>query len=194
MDPIIPIAKPDIMNAMKLLVLGLVAGPLLSCLSSLSAAVVAGLKTGDPAPKFEGIDQDGKPWKLTDHLGKEVVLVYFYPKDDTPGCTTEACGLRDRMGDLNKDRVVVVGVSFDSPDSHKKFIAKYHLNFPLLADTEGKIADLFGARRGPDVKMAKRVSFLIGLDGKLIHITDNASATVHLEEMQAAVAQLKKAN
>jgi peroxiredoxin len=166
MDPIIPIAKPDIMNAMKLLVLGLVAGPLLSCLSSLSAAVVAGLKTGDPAPKFEGIDQDGKPWKLTDHLGKEVVLVYFYPKDDTPGCTTEACGLRDRMGDLNKDRVVVVGVSFDSPDSHKKFIAKYHLNFPLLADT----------------------------DGKLIHITDNASATVHLEEMQAAVAQLKKAN
>jgi thioredoxin-dependent peroxiredoxin len=182
------------MNAMKLLVLGLVAGPLLSYLTSASAATAINLKTGDPAPKFEGVDQDGKPWKLADYVGKKLVLVYFYPKDDTPGCTAEACGLRDRMGDLNKDQVVVVGVSFDTYESHQKFIAKYHLNFPLLADTEGKIADLFGARRGSDAKMAKRVSFLIGLDGKLAHITDNSAAAVHLEEMQAAIARLKKAN
>src|SRR5262245_61859888 len=88
----------------------------------LSASLAAGAdqatpKVGDPAPRFEGKDQDGKTWKLADHLGHQVVLLYFYPKDDTPGCTKQACGLRDRMGDLKKDKVDVVGVSFDSADS-----------------------------------------------------------------------------
>src|SRR5947209_1687626 len=98
-------------------------------------------KVGDKAPAIEGKDQDGKMWKLSDHVGKKVVLLYFYPKDDTPGCTKEACGFRDRISDLKKDNVEVVGVSFDSPESHQKFISKYSLNFPLLADTDGKIDD-----------------------------------------------------
>ena len=165
---------------------------------TLAAALVLGAadagntpKTGDKAPLVEGKDQDGKTWKLSDHLGKEVVLVYFYPRDDTPGCTKQACGLRDRMGDLKKDKVAVIGVSFDSSESHQKFIAKHSLNFPLLADTDGKIADAFGVRREPGKNMARRASFLISLDGKIAHVTDVPSADVHLAEMKHAVEKLK---
>jgi peroxiredoxin Q/BCP len=148
-------------------------------------------KVGDKAPGFEGTDQNGKAWKAGDFLGKKVLLLYFYPKDDTPGCTKEACGLRDRMSDLKKDNVEVVGVSFDSADSHKAFIAKHNLNFSLLADTSGKISDTFGVRN-PGRNMARRVSFLIGLDGKIAHVTDNPSADVHLAEMEKAILSLKK--
>src|ERR1700753_4463758 len=92
-------------------------------------------KEGEKAPLVQGKDQNGGKWKLSDDIGKKVVLLYFYPKDDTKGCTKEACGLRDRMGDLAKENVEVVGVSFDSPESHQKFISKFALNFPLIADT-----------------------------------------------------------
>ena len=168
----------------------------LTLLLALTLAVVAAdaaktPKVGDAAPRIEGKDQDGKTWKLSDHVGKQVVLLYFYPKDETPGCTKQACGLRDRMGDLQKQKVQVVGVSFDSSESHQKFIAKHNLNFPLLADTDGKIADAFGVRREPGKNMARRASFLIGLDGKIAHVTDVPSADVHLAEMKEAVAKLK---
>ncbi len=148
-------------------------------------------KAGEKAPDFEAKDQDGKTWKLSDLAGKQVVLLYFYPKDDTPGCTKEACGLRDRMSDLTKDKVQVLGVSFDDGESHKKFIAKHSLNFPLLVDPDGKIADQYGARM-TGKNMARRVSFLIGKDGKIAHVTDNPSADVHLNEMKDAVAGLAK--
>jgi peroxiredoxin Q/BCP len=143
-------------------------------------------KVGDTAPLIQGQDQEGKAWKLADVVGKKVVLLYFYPKDDTPGCTKEACGFRDRMADLKKDKVEVIGVSFDSTASHQKFIAKYNLNFPLLADTDGKIADAYGVRM-TDRDMARRVSFLIGLDGKIAHVTDTPSADTHLSEMKEAI-------
>ena len=146
---------------------------------------------GAKAPLIQGKDQDGKTWKLADAVGKKVVLLYFYPKDDTPGCTKEACGLRDRLGDLKADNVEVIGVSFDSGESHQKFIAKFNLNFPLLADTDGKIADAYGARM-PGKNMARRASFLIGLDGRILHVTDTPSADIHLSEMKDAVAKLKK--
>jgi peroxiredoxin Q/BCP len=147
-------------------------------------------KAGDPAPLIEGKDQDATTWKLADVVGKKVVLLYFYPKDDTPGCTKEACGFRDRIADLKKENVEVVGVSFDSPESHQAFISKYHLNFPLLADTDGKIADAYGVRM-PGRSMARRVSFLIGRDGKIVHVTDTMNAETHLAEMKEAVAKLK---
>ena len=99
--------------------------------------------------------------------------------------------MRDRMGDLQKQKVQVVGVSFDSSESHQKFIARHSLNFPLLADTDGQIADAFGVRREPGKNMARRASFLIGLDGKIAHVTDVPSADVHLAEMKEAVAKLK---
>jgi len=149
-------------------------------------------KAGDPAPLVEGKDQDGKTWKLADRVGKNVVLLYFYPKDDTPGCTKQACGLRDRMGDLKKDNVEVIGVSFDSAESHQKFREKHNLNFTLLADADGKIADAFGVRREPGRNMARRASFLIGLDGKIAHVTDVPSADTHLNEMKDAIGKLAK--
>jgi thioredoxin-dependent peroxiredoxin len=162
-----------------------------SFLFSTVATFAAMPKAGDAAPSFEGQNQDGKTVKLADLSGKKIVLLYFYPKDFTGGCTTEACGFRDRMGDLAKDNVEVIGVSFDSADSHKQFIAKYNLNFTLLADTDGKIADLYGVRTAGK-NMANRVSFLIGLDGKIVHVTDAMNPQTHFDEMQAAIAGLKK--
>ncbi len=159
-------------------------------LAAQSSSAAAALKVGDKAPRVHGVDQDGNKWKLADDLGKSVILLYFYPKDDTPGCTKEACGLRDHIGDLKAQGVDVIGVSFDSLDSHKHFVFKYGLNFPLLADTKGKIADAYGARMAPDRKMDRRVSFLIGLDGKIVHITDSPNPDVHLDEMQRAVKNL----
>jgi len=177
---------------MKIMLKSLAAVFIVAALAS-SAPTAEAAKTpkaGDKAPLVEGKDQDGKTWKLADWIGKQVVLVYFYPKDDTPGCTKQACGLRDRMDSLKKDKIEVVGVSFDSGDSHKKFIEKHNLNFTLLADTDGKIADAFGVRREPGKNMARRASFLIGLDGKIVHVTDVPSADVHLAEMKDAVAKL----
>jgi peroxiredoxin Q/BCP len=147
-------------------------------------------KIGDPAPSFTGQDQDGKTVALAGLIGKKIVLLYFYPKDFTPGCTKEACGFRDRTGELQKDNVEVVGVSFDSAESHQKFITEYKLNFPLLADPDGKIVDLYGVRMD-HMKIAHRVSFLIGLDGKIVHVTDAGNPTVHFEQMKAAIAALK---
>jgi peroxiredoxin Q/BCP len=137
------------------------------------------------------VDQDGREWKLAASTGKKVVLLYFYPKDDTPGCTKQACGLRDRMGDLQKDGVEVIGVSFDSAESHRQFRSKHSLNFPLLADTDGRIADAFGVRREAGKNIARRASFLIGRDGRVVHVTDVPSADVHLREMAEAVSKLR---
>ncbi len=149
------------------------------------------LKVGDAAPRVEGIDMDDSPWKLDKFLGKKIVLLYFYPKDNTPGCTKQACTLRDRGFDFQKDNIEVVGVSFDDTASHRKFMQDHDLNFTLVADTEGKIADAYGARKEPGKKMAKRMSFLIGKDGKIKHITDNPSADVHLSEMKDELAKLQ---
>lgn len=150
------------------------------------------VKVGDPAPKVRGIDQDEKPWKLKQLLGKKAVLLYFYPKDNTPGCTKQACTLRDRMSELQKDDVEVVGVSFDDAESHRKFRKDHGLNFTLLADTDGKIADAFGARKEAGKNISRRVSFLIGKDGKIKHITDTPSADVHLAEMKDAITKLNE--
>lgn len=152
------------------------------------------LMVGDKAPDFTGHDQDGNKWKLKDKLGREIVLLYFYPKDDTRGCTAEACGLRDRISDFNRVGATVVGVSRDSAKSHKDFIFKYELNFPLLADVDGKISKAYGAQMGDNDKMDRRVSFLIGLDGRIVHITDSPDPAVHLREMQAEIARLQTKN
>ena len=117
---------------------------------------------GDAAPLVTGPNQDGKEWKLADTVGKKVVLLYFYPKDETPGCTKEACGLRDSMGELQSKDVEVVGVSFDDAASHQSFIAKHNLNFTLIADTNGKIADAYGGRRGKEPGAAGEFSYWQG--------------------------------
>lgn len=164
----------------------------------LTAALVSGAadagktpKAGDKAPLITGKDQDGKTVQLANAVKKGPVLLYFYPKDNTPGCTKEACGLRDRMGDLKTDGVTVLGVSRDNEASHQKFIADQHLNFSLLADVDGKITEAYGAAM-TGRPISRRVSFLIGRDGVIQHVTDNGSADVHLAEMKDAVAKLPK--
>ena len=155
-----------------------------------SAPAAEPLKVGDAAPLVTGTDQDGKEWKLADVIGKKVVLLYFYPKDFTGGCTKQACSLRDSMSDLQTNNVQVVGVSFDSAESHTRFIAENKLNFLLVADTDGKVADAYGARREPEKAMARRISFLIGLDGKIVAISD-ASVDVQVKEMKEAISKTK---
>jgi peroxiredoxin Q/BCP len=147
-------------------------------------------KAGDTAPLITGQDQDGKPFNLADHVGKKIVLLYFYPKDFTGGCTKEACSFRDGFEDFATNNVEIVGVSFDSADSHLQFITKYKLPFTLLADTDGKIAAAYDVKM-PVLNMAKRVSFLIGLDGKIVHVTNTGNPDVHLAEMKAAIAGLQ---
>ena len=169
--------------------LGVAAGLLMN-LSVFSAHAATMPKAGDTAPLVEGKDQDGKDWKLADDIGKKIVLLYFYPKDDTPGCTKEACGFRDSIEALKAENVEVIGVSFDSGESHLQFISKYKLNFPLIADTDGKIADAYGVRMAGR-SMDNRVSFLIGTDGKIVHVTNSGNPEVHLNEMKDAVAKLK---
>jgi peroxiredoxin Q/BCP len=148
-------------------------------------------KTGDTAPLFTGQDQDGNVFNLANHIGKKTVLLYFYPKDFTGGCTKEACGLRDRMGDLQAEDVEVIGVSHDSVESHKKFAEKYNLNFTLISDADGKIIAAYDVKM-PVMPMSKRVSFLIGRDGKIIHVTNAMNPQTHFDEMKTAIAGLKK--
>jgi len=166
---------------------------LLSTLVLAGAMTVLGdaPKAGDKAPLVIGKDQNGKTWSMAAALKKGPVLIYFYPKDDTPGCTKQACGLRDQMGSLKKDGIEVVGVSFDNEASHQKFIAKFELNFNLLADTDGKIASAYGVKN-PTRNIASRASFLVGKDGKVVAAVVTPSADENLKAMSEAVAKLKK--
>jgi peroxiredoxin Q/BCP len=148
-------------------------------------------KVGDLAPLFTGQDQDGKTLALADLIGKKIVLLYFYPKDFTSGCTKEACGFRDRLGELQTNNVEVIGVSHDSVESHKKFAEEYKLNFTLIADPDGKIIEAYDVKM-PLMAMSKRVSFLIGLDGKIVHVTDAMNPQTHFDEMKAVIAALNK--
>jgi len=152
----------------------------------------ASLKVGQVAPRFSGHDQDGHTWRLSHYLGKKYVLLYFYPKDDTAGGTAEACGLRDNLPELKLAGVEVVGVSSDGKNSHKEFAFKNNLPFPLLADTGGQIAAAYGARTDEDNKLDRRISFLIGLDGRILRITNSPDPVVHLKEMASAIIQLSR--
>ena len=143
------------------------------------------------APAFTLPDQNGKPVSLEQFKGRKVVL-YFYPKADTPGCTVQACGLRDSKKTLDSLGAAVIGVSPDETADLRHFEKKYNLNFPLIADTDGKIADAYGVRREPGKNIARRVSFLIGKDGKIAHVTDSPNADVHLAAIKDAVAKLTK--
>ena len=141
------------------------------------------LNPGDPAPDFELKDGQGKTHKLSDYRGKTVVL-YFYPKDDTPGCTAEACNLRDNYQTLLDRGLVILGVSFDDTSSHKAFAEKYNLPFPLLADTEKEVAEKYGAKGTfTGIFVATRMTYIIDPQGKIAHRIDDVDTQNHTEQI-----------
>ena len=149
------------------------------------------LKEGDFAPGFTAATNGGGKVSLADFKGKNVVL-YFYPRDNTPGCTKEACAFRDDYGAFGKKGAVVLGVSTDSAGSHDKFAGKYQLPFPLVADEDKKIAEAYGAWGektflGRKYQGMHRVTFLIGPDGKIKKIWPTVKPAEHAQEVLAAI-------
>lgn len=149
-------------------------------------------RPGDPAPDFEGTTTDGTKVSLAGYRGKKLVM-YFYPMDDTPGCTKQACSLRDHNAEIAAKGAAILGVSTQGEESHRKFTSKYKLNFPLLADTEGKVGRAYGTLGGGGLVsklkaaagMADRVTFIIDEQGKIVHVIDKPDTASHAEEVLA---------
>jgi peroxiredoxin Q/BCP len=152
------------------------------------------IETGEKAPEFTLPDQDGKPVSLSDYVGQTVVL-YFYPKADTPGCTTQACGLRDSISDFNDVGAVVLGISPDPVKRVKKFHDGQGLNFTLLADEDHAICDLYGvwgekSMYGKKYWGAMRSTYVIDADGTVAYVIEKASPTTHAADVLAALDEL----
>ena len=148
------------------------------------------LKEGDKAPDFNAKDQDGNDVKLAD-LKRQRVVLYFYPKDDTPGCTKEACSFRDADDVYKSKGIRVLGVSTDNEKSHQKFISKFQLPFDLLADTEKQIVEAYGvwgekSMYGKKYMGTFRKTFLIDGDGKIVKIFEKVDVAAHADEVLAA--------
>ncbi len=141
------------------------------------------LKPGDPAPGFSLLDQNSNQHRLEDYRGQWLIL-YFYPKDDTPGCTTEACEFRDDYYVLKQMGVTVLGVSLDEVESHQEFAEKYHLPFPLLSDADARVAMAYGSltKFGP-IKFAKRHTYIIDTEGRIAHIYRNVKPRQHSDQV-----------
>ena len=152
------------------------------------------LETGEQAPDFELPDQDGNPVRLSDLRGQPIVL-YFYPRADTPGCTTQACGIRDHRADYAAAGARVLGVSPDPVEAIAKFATKHSLDFTLLADADHAVADTYGtwtekSNYGKRYWGVQRATFVIGADGRIAHVIPKASPKTHDEQVLAALAQL----
>ncbi len=150
------------------------------------------LAAGDKAPAFTLPDHDGKPVSLKDFAGQQVV-VYFYPRDDTPGCTKEACQFNDNLRAFTRSKVAVLGISADSADKHQKFRSKYGLKFPLLTDAEHKVGEAYGAWGEKTLYGKKsigviRSTFLIAPDGKIARSWYHVKADGHAEKVLAELA------
>lgn len=151
------------------------------------------IPANQPAPDFSLPDENGQVRSLAEFRGKPVVL-YFYPKDDTPGCTTEACNFRDDYHVYAENGVVILGVSPDSAKSHTKFKSKFNLPFTLLADEDHKVCDAYGAwgtkkMYGREYDGVLRTTFLIGPDGKILKVFENVKPDGHSAEVLAALKQ-----
>jgi thioredoxin-dependent peroxiredoxin len=143
---------------------------------------------GQSLPDVEFITESGERLAAGDLGGKKSVL-YFYPKDDTPGCTKEACAFRDRMGDYEEADIQVYGVSLDSPESHRRFREKNNLNFPLLTDEGGRAAEALGVLR-ENRKRANRVTFLLDPDGRIARVYPEVSPETHADQILQDAASL----
>jgi thioredoxin-dependent peroxiredoxin len=149
------------------------------------------LKPGDSAPMFKAIDQEGKPFELENLKGKKVIL-YFYPKDNTPGCTSESCDLRDNYEAWKAKGFEVVGISSDSVASHQKFIAKYELPFTLIADTDKSVHELYGtwvekSMYGRKYMGTARETFVIDEQGIVMHVFDKVNTKAHSSQIEEAL-------
>ncbi len=145
------------------------------------------LEIGKKAPGFSLAGQDGKMHSLADYSGKKVA-VYFYPKDDTPGCTAQGCSIRDNFSSLAEKGIIVLGISKDSVESHKKFSDKFGFNFPILSDPEGKTIGAYGAWKeksmyGKTFLGIARMSVLIDEKGKVVKVIEKASPAKHAQEI-----------
>jgi peroxiredoxin Q/BCP len=149
------------------------------------------LKVGDTAPDFSLSDERGLPVSLKDYLGKKVVVLYFYPKDFTSGCTTEACSFRDNYKLYQSRGAVVIGVSLDSVESHSKFSEKYNLPFAILSDRNKEVAKAYGVL-GLGGFLTKRVTFIINKNGKITHIFPKVDVRHHSEEVLKALEEVEK--
>ena len=152
---------------------------------------MAHLKVGDIAPGFKGKDQNGNEISLSNLKGKKIIL-YFYPKDDTPGCTAEACNLRDNYSELTSNGFEVIGVSADNEKSHQKFISKYELPFTLISDTDKNILkayEAWGTKKmyGKEYEGTIRKTFVISGEGKIIRIFDKVDTKNHTEQILDAL-------
>jgi peroxiredoxin Q/BCP len=147
-----------------------------------TTAPAADLTLGQPAPDFTTTDQNGKPLHLADLKGHPVV-VYFYPKDETPGCTHEACSFRDAWTDLQKKGVIVIGISTDTADSHKAFAKNHQLPFVLVSDPNGEIAAKYGVPMEKTEGYIHRQSFVVAPDGTLKKIYRKVDVKVHAQEI-----------
>lgn len=141
------------------------------------------LAVGAVAPAFTTKDTNGNTVSLSDFAGKTVVL-YFYPKDDTPGCTKQACSFRDAQSDYQGKDIVVLGVSADDEISHQEFTTKYNLNFPLLADTDKSLIKAYDVDGGG---YAKRVTYIIDPNGKIAHVDTTVNTSTHANDVLAAI-------
>jgi peroxiredoxin Q/BCP len=141
------------------------------------------LAVGTQAPAFTVKDTNGNTVSLSDFAGKTVVL-YFYPKDDTPGCTKQACSFRDAQPNYQGKDIVVLGVSADDETSHQAFTAKYNLNFPLLADTNQELIKSYDVDGGG---YAKRVTYVINPEGKIVHVDGTVNTATHADDVLAAL-------
>jgi peroxiredoxin Q/BCP len=137
------------------------------------------IREGDTAPDFTLADQNGSMHTLSSYLGQKIV-VYFYPKDDTPGCTKEACGIRDNFKEFISEQIQVFGISYDNPESHKKFAEKYEIPFILLSDTDKKVAKSYAAN---GLLFAKRKTYLINEEGRIIKIFEKVDVSDHANEI-----------
>jgi peroxiredoxin Q/BCP len=166
-----------------------------------------GVNVGDKAPEFEAKDEQGKTWKSTDHVGKKIIVVYFYPADFTGGCTKQACGFRDDLGKLKDVNVEVVGVSGDSVETHGKFKKAEKLNFTLLSDSKGELAKKFGVPTSNGGKASavidgekvsfvrditiQRWTFVIDMNGKIAHKDTKVNFAQDSKNILDAVKKLK---
>ena len=152
---------------------------------------VKALEVGSPAPDITALDENGAEFRFVDAYAKGPALVFFYPKADTPGCTAQACSLRDAFESLQAKNLQIVGVSRDTAEAQKKFQAHYKLPFPLIADADGKVAEAFGVPAMLGVlPVTKRQSFLIK-DGKIVWKAESAQTAKHAAEVQTALDSLQ---